>query len=286
MVWEKALDLIKAEIEIKGYYQWTESYQRFKEAFKIEARQRAPQYLSIDFWSQQRKELTDHGLYVIRFGMGNFIVFSEDEFPRPYTDLKSEVAEEIPIREVATHPVLKRAYSVINSDEKSAENTLLELLTFNDVYSRLVQLIDGSERYYIGPRGGMTSSFDVYLMRKTGSPERFHYRGQVELDYTIWTDVRAYIFEAKSSRRGGFDVGWHKLAYPAQRFAKLSEESGFKLTPVYFLRKNGGGVNMIYLFVFPPVKFKEGGVVLNDKAAMTPEKTFKVDVSKLGIESP
>ncbi|MFA5869696.1 MAG: hypothetical protein WC941_08365 [Candidatus Bathyarchaeia archaeon] len=283
MVWEKALDSIKKEIEVKGYYKWTESYQRFKEAFKIEAKQRAPQYLSIDFWSQQRKELTDHGLYVIRFGMGNFIIFSEDEFPRPYTDLKSGGAEEIPIKEVVNHPVLKRAYSVINSDEKSAENTLLELLTFNDVYSRLVQLIDGSDRYYIGPRGGMTSSFNVYLMRKTDAPERFAYRGQVELDYTIWTENRAYIFEAKSTHKTGFDIGWHKLAYPAQRFAKLSEESGFKLTPVYFLRKKTEGVNIIYLFVFPPVKFNEGGVILNDKAAMTPEKTFKIDLSKLGI---
>ena len=283
MVWEKALDSIKAEIDKQGFYRWTESYQRFKETFKIEAKQRAPQYLSIDFWSQQRKELTDNGLYVIRFGMGNFIIFSEDEFPRPYTDLKTMNAEEMPTREVSSLPILRKAFSVINSDEKSAENTLVELLTFYDVYASLVQLIDGSNRYYIGPRGGMTSSFDVYLQRKNTSLEKFRYRGQVELDYAIWTENRAYIFEAKSSRRGGFDVGWHKLIYPAQRFSKLTEENGLKVSPVYFLRTRDSGTNVIYLFVFPPVKFIEGGVILNEMEAMTPEKVLKVDLSELGI---
>jgi len=127
----------------------------------------------------------------------------------------------------------------------------------------------------------MTSSFDVYLQRKNTSLEKFRYRGQVELDYTIWTENRAYIFEAKSSLRGGYDVGWHKLAYPAQRFMKLTEENGLKISPLYFLRTRSNGVNTIYLFLFPPIKFREGGVVLNDAEAMTPERVFRVDLSML-----
>ena len=70
---------------------------------------------------------------------------------------------------------------------------------------------------------------------------------------------------------------------PAQRFSKLTEENGLKVSPVYFLRTRDGGTNVIYLFVFPPVKFMEGGVVLNEMEAMTPEKVLMVNISELGI---
>ncbi|MCJ7633484.1 hypothetical protein MUP77_13995 [Candidatus Bathyarchaeota archaeon] len=72
MVWENALEHIQSSINENGYYRWDKSFTDFVREHKIPANQKAPFYLSLDFYSQQRPELTSRGLFVIRLGQGNF----------------------------------------------------------------------------------------------------------------------------------------------------------------------------------------------------------------------
>ena len=164
---------------------------------------------------------------------------------------------------------------------KAAENTLLELARFYGVYEVLTEFLDGTSDFQIGPRGGMTQRFDLYFKRRDETLMRFGYNGQVELDYTIWTESRVFVFEAKSISRGGLDVGWHKLAYPAHRFYTQKINDGLKINPVYFLRTIHNGVNVVLIFLFREIEFQDGGVVLNDRRAWEPMKVFRIDIDTL-----
>ena len=127
----------------------------------------------------------------------------------------------------------------------------------------------------------MTQRFDIYFKRRDDSFTKFGYDGQVELDYTIWTESRVLVVEAKSLTRGGFDIGWHKLAYPAHRFHKLVAEDELKINPVYFLRTVREGANVILIFLFKEMEFRDGGIVLNDKSNWEVLKVFRVNIRNL-----
>ena len=43
-------------------------------------------------------------------------------------------------------------------------------------------------------------------------------------------------------------------------------------------------MNVIYLFVFPPLIFMDEEVVLNDRSNMTQEKVFKIDLLKINTQ--
>ena len=130
----------------------------------------------------------------------------------------------------------------------------------------------------------MTQKFPLYFKRRDDTPTRFEYNGQVELDYTIWTESRVFVFEAKSVSRGGLDVGWHKLAYPAHRFYNQTINHELKVNPVYFLRTIYEGVNTVLIFLFREMEFMDGGVLLNDRGAWDPLKVFRVDIDALDRE--
>ena len=92
------------------------------------------------------------------------------------------------------------------------------------------------------------------------------------------------MFEAKSVTRGGLDVGWHKLAYPAHRFYNQTINHELKVNPVYFLRTIYEDVNTVLIFLFRDIEFMDGGVILNDRDALEPLKVFRVDIDSLDRE--
>ena len=107
----------------------------------------------------------------------------------------------------------------------------------------------------MGPRGNEKAQFDVCFQDKE-SFIKFEYQGQVDLDYSIWTKKRIFIIEAKSlNYSGGLDIGWHKLAFPTQRFAVLSKCMGFDISPVYLLRRKTRKTDTGCLFIFSPIKY-------------------------------
>lgn len=281
MVWEEALESIRPDIEKNGYFHWKKSFQQFKAEYGIDAQQKAPFYLSLDFWRLQRQELLQNNWYVIRFGRGSFGIFSSDQYPKPYLDLNVDNAEEITCKPNTTNRNLRTAFKNLDWRLKAAENTLLELARFYGVYEILTEFLDNTSGYQIGPRGGMTQRFDLYFKRRDDSFTKFEYNGQVELDYTIWTESRVLIFEAKSISRGGLDIGWHKLAYPAHRFYPQKINDGLKINPVYFLRTIQDGVNVILILLFREIEFQDGGVVLNDRSDWEIQKIFRVNIDAL-----
>ena len=283
MVWEPALNAFNERIEESGFYHWDRSFQDFKREFDIDARQRAPTYLSLDFFRLQRPELTNRGWYVIRLGQGSFGIFDEEQFARPYLDLKTDGAEEIEVRANNTYRYMRKAFKSLDLSLKSAENTLLELARFYNIFETMVHEIEGSPDYRIGPRGGMTQQFDLYFKRKNAQLERFVYDGQVELDYSIWTENRVFVVEAKSLTRNGLDVGWHKMAYPSRRFVDQVRDYGLKINPVYFLRTRVVDEDVLFLFVFTEMEFKDGGIILNDERRWDLLKVFSVNIDQLDL---
>ena len=130
-------------------------------------------YLSLDFWSLQRQELLKNNWYVIRLGRGNFSIFSEDQFPKPYLELNVDNVEEITCRPVSVYRNLRKVFKNLDWSLKSAENTLLELARFCGVYEVLTEFIDSASDFQIGPRGGMTQRFDIYFKRRDDSFTKF-----------------------------------------------------------------------------------------------------------------
>lgn len=71
--------------------------------------------------------------------------------------------------------------------------------------------------------------------------------------------------------KGGLDLSWHKIIYPASRFKKYSSK---RLIPGYFLKLGAG----VYFVVFPDFQFYKRGIILNDKKQFTPKHIFKIDL--------
>ena len=281
MVWEKALDIIQPSIKEKGFYHYNHSFRKFAKEMKITANLSTPAYLSLDFWSQQRHELIDNNLYVIRFGRGTFVIFSLDTFSSPYLALEKENTQKLKLPSKTNFNHFRKSFRNIDYTLKSAENTLLELARYYDIYSSLVNTFESSPTYQIGSRGGMTQQFDVYMKHKNGNLHKFKYNGQVELDYTIWTEKRVFVIEAKSLNRQGFDIGWHKLSFPSQRFLEQAKKDGLKVNPVYFLRTVDKGKQIILLYVFDELKFHKDGIILNEPDHWNPVKIFQINLAEI-----
>ena len=81
------------------------------------------------------------------------------------------------------------------------------------------------------------------------------YKGQAELDYSLWTRDSVLLFEAKQVKKGDpnyhLDIGWHKFAYAATRFLNYQN---LNVYPVYFLRIK----DKVFLFLFPKFGFYIG----------------------------
>ncbi|MCJ7633483.1 hypothetical protein MUP77_13990 [Candidatus Bathyarchaeota archaeon] len=202
-------------------------------------------------------------------------------YPKPYLELETTKAERVSLEKNSKYEAMKQAFKIVDQDLSAAEDTLLELCRFHGVFQKILETFGDSE-YQIGPRGLFTSKFPLFFKRLDGEITRFNYDGQVELDYSVWTENRVLVFEAKSLTRGGLDIGWHKLAYPSQRFSSSTQE-GLKINPVYFLRKRDSEGNRILIYLFPEISFKEGGVVLNDEESWKPLRVLSVDMDTLRL---
>lgn len=277
MVWEKALDDIQRGVDEKGYFIWNDSFKSFVKKYDLGATGAAPAYLSLDFYSQQRPELRNRGLYVIRLGLGNFGIFDENVYPKPYLELDDEDAQPIELSRRTDFDNMRRAFKVVDDSFSSAEDTLLELCRFQGVFKSILGTM-GEDKCEVGPRGFYSSSFPLCFKDRKGGLFELGYEGQIELDYTIWTRNRVLVFEAKSVTSGGLDIGWHKLAFPAQRFSDMSD--GLKINPVYFLRRRDSGGNRILVYLFPELR-KADGVILNDETNWTPLGVWSIDINEL-----
>lgn len=95
MVWENALEHMQPSLKEKGYFHCAKSFKDFVKEHKIQANLLTPIYLSLDFYSQQRPELTNRDLYVIRLGQGSFGIFDQRVYPKPYLELSKDNTEQI-----------------------------------------------------------------------------------------------------------------------------------------------------------------------------------------------
>ncbi|HEX9830392.1 MAG TPA: hypothetical protein VGA94_01795 [Thermodesulfobacteriota bacterium] len=266
--WYKLLqdDGFWRSVEERGYYHHQSSFPSYVKKYNLQLSRDTPYYLSIDFWSEQSKTLTDKKLYVIRTGTGSFAIFDEKRFPKPYLQLETSNAREMQISEVAGYKHLKKAYA-----DHHQEDPNLERLYLTDIYEQLVEKTCGTSKFFRGPRGNRYSEFRLYFRDTKGDVSRFNYKGQEDLDYSLWTEESVLVIETKQNQpHGGLDIGWHKLAYPAQRF----RYENLNVIPVYYLRVK----DVIFLFVFNKMKFEEGGIVLNDYTQFVPSMTFRIDL--------
>jgi hypothetical protein len=280
-VWETILDVIQPSIAKQGFYHCDRSFRAFAREHQIPTPRQTPFYLSLDFWSQQRSELVENNLYVIRLGRGTFVIFSLDAFPRPYLTLDTENPRDITFPLTKSFRHLRTSFRNLDYRYNSAENTLLELARFYDLYAHVVNVFEPSTAYQIGPRGGMTQQFDVFMQHTNGALYRFIYNGQVELDYTVWTESRVFVFEAKSLTRRGFDIGWHKLAFPSQRFLSQVRQNELIVNPVYFLRTEDASEPVILVYVFDDLQFHENGIILNQSDHWDPVTILRINLQSL-----
>jgi len=209
------------------------------------------------------------------------VIFSNDTFPSPYLSLKVKNTQNLKLASRTTFNHFRKSFRKIDYTLKSAENTLLELARYHDVYSSLVNTFETSPKYQIGSRGGITQQFDVYMKHKNGHLKKLRYNGQVELDYTIWTEKRVFVIEAKSLKKQGFDIGWHKLSFPSQRFTEQAKNDGLKVNPVYFLRTEDNGEQIILLYIFNELKFHNDGIILNEPEHWKPKKILSINLAKI-----
>ena len=114
MVWENALEHIQPSIKENGYYRWDKPFTDFVREHKITANQKAPFYLSLDFYSQQRPELTKRNLYVIRLGQGNFGIFNKQIYPKPYLELETDRVENTQLENNSKYEAMKRAFRIVD----------------------------------------------------------------------------------------------------------------------------------------------------------------------------
>ena len=151
------------------------------------------------------------------------------------------------------------------------EDAGLEHLNVTGVYESLITKLIGNTKWHIGPRGNRWSKFKVYGENKKKILPLYDFYGQEELDYTIWTKDHILLFEAKTKNQNeGLDVGWHKMAYPANRFRKYTNH---KIIPIYLLKWG----EITHIFVFPVFDFYEDGIIINDQEKLKPDRIFRVN---------
>ncbi|MEM2760628.1 MAG: hypothetical protein QXW73_07555, partial [Nitrososphaerales archaeon] len=154
----------KESIRNKGYYAIPWSFQSMLKELGMQVKGRAPQYLSIDFWSKQSRTLTNNNFYVIRSGRGHSIIFDQEQYPAPYVNLKTDNVKEIQAELPSGFIHLQDAFS-----RNTLENAALEQLRFLGIYDKIMKELFGDVEYFVGPRGNRNSRFDVYFNRKDQS---------------------------------------------------------------------------------------------------------------------
>ena len=259
------------EMSSNGYSN-ERSFSAYKNKYNLNLKGTTPNYLSIDFYSNQSAELIRLNYFLIRTGRGKFIIFDEKRFDRPYLNLDLSNAEELNCDIPDKFEHLQNAF-----EKNLIENASIEQFWFLGIFKQIIKKISSEEICYIGPRGNKHSKFDVYFKDKKTEDtiKTFTYNGQEELDYSIFTENCIYFFEGKimSNDKDGFDLGWHKIVYPANRFKDYTDK---RLIPAYFLKLK----SFVYFIVFPDFDFYNGGTILNKRKQFIPTHVFKIDLNK------
>jgi hypothetical protein len=107
-------------------------------------------FLSKDFWHHQSVILRNKKYYPIRTGEGSFAIFDEKRFARPYLNLDiGNYIKELVTDEPQGYDHLKSAFK-----ENVLENTILELLRFNGIYDKIIEVVTGRrQNFYVGVLG-------------------------------------------------------------------------------------------------------------------------------------
>jgi hypothetical protein len=264
----------KDQITRQGYYlspEYADFRTYLRKEWNLNSTINTANFLSKDFWHEQSRILRENNYYLVRSGRGSFVILDEKNFPQPYLNLSLDNATEIPIIDPEGFEHLKRAFS-----ENILENAGLEQLRFYGIYDIILEkTIRSMREYHVGIRGNTTRTFDIYFQKANSMQLQKirSYKGQAELDYTIWTRNSVFLFEAKQVKQGNIeyylDIGWHKFAFAAARFLNYSQ---LDIYPVYFLRAK----SKVFVFVFPKFNFYEKGIVLNHSEQMKPQHVFVV----------
>lgn len=257
-------DTFNSQISTQGYYVNEMSYQDMIKKYNFPSNEGAANFLQVHFFSRQSKILRKNGFYLVLGGKGNFTIFEEQTFPRPYLDLDVKNVVEL-------HGELSEYPELIDAFKARQENAGLEQLNALDGYDKLISELFGKTEWKIGPRGIQGSTFPVFFKDRNDQIKKiFDFNGRNDLDYSLWTKNHILAIEAKSTNvKKGLDVAWHKITYPLMRFIKYNN---YKIKPVYFLRWG----EIIHIFVFPNFHSHNHGIILNDKNMFKPEKIFKI----------
>ncbi|MBA2857500.1 hypothetical protein HNP93_000201 [Methanococcus maripaludis] len=266
--WKYFLDKsdVSKEILEFGYSKerkFKDYFEKFCSEMGFDERINTAQNISIDFYEKQPKTLVKNGKYVLRTGFGKFMVFDEFKFDKPYLNLNfKEVTElEYTIPEGFDH-----LYDCYKKD--NTENSKIEQLQCFGIFEKIANTVSNEEKCLIGPRGNKVSEFDTYLYDTDGKIKHvFKYTGQEELDYSIFTKDSIYLFEAKSVKNG-LDLGWHKIAFPSNRFLNY----GKRIIPGYILNQK----NNLLIYIFKGIESYKNGIILNDKTQLEPKYAFKI----------
>jgi len=264
---------IKKSIEEKGFHQFPE-WTEFRKKYPVKSKPTG--IISLDFWSRQHKILRKNNYYILRTGGGKFAILDREKFPKPYLDLNVKNTERLAFDKDNDFKDLWNAFGDVRQEDPG-----LEHLGGTRVYDSLItQLFGDNTKWRIGPRGNKVSKFKVYgkfTIAKSTTREYhktdhlYDFDGQEELDYTLWTKDHILLFEAKTKDQNeGLDVGWHKMAYPANRFRKYTNH---KIIPIYLLKWG----EITHIFVFPVFDFYEDGIIINDQEKLKPDRIFRVN---------
>jgi len=270
---EKIINIYSDDIKKKGFTP-SIKFKKITKEMGFTPKSNTPNYVSLDFWSSskpsQEQFLRSKNLYILRTGDGHFSIINGKNFPKPYLDLDVSSYTELHSSQDEIFASLEDAM------KESQENIGLEQLHYFGIYQKLIDHVCGKSKYYIGPRGGTSSAFDVFAKNNLGEIKKlFHFNGPEELDYTLWTNDTIFMIEAKSTSIGkGLDIGWHKIVYPASRFRKYVENSKYRIIPVYLLRWE----NVFHIFVFSELNFHESGIIINDPKYMKPKHCYKTEI--------
>lgn len=254
--------------------------------------------MSFDFYSQSPEDLRRLGLFTIRTGKGNCVVFDSKVFALTYGGgLASKYFTE---RLQARAP--KGYQNLVDSlSSQINEQSFIRLLHFSGVLKAVVRYVCGISEYEVGPSGHISSSFPFWMKDRKGRLVQFVFKGTSDMDECLYprdTDV-VMPMEAKLDDGVHSDLGWHKLAFPCYRFidnspfwffSRSSKVSrSLKIVPLYCLYEPSS--KTAYIYVFPRIHIRKQrwyggikqGLVLNDKKQFTPRKVFYVDMKKIGM---
>jgi len=197
-LWKQILETPSVEKGLleHGFFLSSESFRGITSSFGAHMKLRAPEYLSKDFWSRQPRFLVERGYYVLRTGVGKFALLNERVFPKPYLSLQTTDTSDLTPRTPQAFKQLKRAF-----DENIQENAALEQMRFLGIFEQIIVDLFGTDEYFVGPRGNRSSSFDIFLEKNSHDRIRLcTYQGQEELDYSLWTEDKVLLLEAKQTK--------------------------------------------------------------------------------------